>query len=139
MQYSARSANLAKASANWERKSQHLLAEIVKYQTYIEALTAAIKLRALKRGQKEVEQMLESADVDEEDEDDVAISPTDGPGTGAFAMPSPQRPVINAEELQETAVGAEPEEDEDEPEAGPTRLSMVSGTTTDEDVFLDAA
>ncbi|SCZ88711.1 BZ3500_MvSof-1268-A1-R1_Chr2-1g04587 [Microbotryum saponariae] len=62
--YSPRSTNAVKSLANWERKSQYLLAEIVKYQTYIEALSAAIKMRALRRGQKEVDAMLESADDD---------------------------------------------------------------------------
>ncbi|KDE08850.1 hypothetical protein MVLG_00951 [Microbotryum lychnidis-dioicae p1A1 Lamole] len=62
--YSPRSTNAVKSLVNWERKSQYLLAEIVKYQTYIEALSAAIKMRALRRGQKEVDAMLESADDD---------------------------------------------------------------------------
>ena len=133
MQYSARSVNLAKASANWERKSQYLLAEIVKYQTYIEALTSAIKLRALKRGQKEVEQMLD-------DDDEVIVSPTDGPGVGAFAIPSPQRsPHREVESFVESETDADGEAEPAEGEAGPTRLSMLSVTTTDDDVFLDAA
>lgn len=62
LQFSTRSVNMAKAMANWERKSQHLLSETVKYETYIEALSSAVKLRALKRGEKEVEDMLLAAD-----------------------------------------------------------------------------
>lgn len=54
--------NYGKASANWEKKSQHLLSESVKYRTYIDHLERAIRLRALRRGQKEVENMLEAAD-----------------------------------------------------------------------------
>ena len=80
LQYSPRSANGSKAAANWERKSQYLLAEVVKYQTYVVALTSAIKLRGLKRGQKEVEMMLKEADTALDDDEDLAmISPTDGP------------------------------------------------------------
>lgn len=54
--------------ANWTRKAQHLDAERVKYETYVEALSSAIKLRALHNGKKEVERML--ADADEADPDD---------------------------------------------------------------------
>ena len=80
LQYSPRSANGSKAAANWERKSQYLLAEVVKYQTYVDALTSAIKLRGLKRGQKEVEMMLKEADTALDDDEDLAmIPPTDGP------------------------------------------------------------
>jgi hypothetical protein len=40
-QFSPRHPNAAKAMANWERKSQYLLREIVKFRTYIDTLTAA--------------------------------------------------------------------------------------------------
>ncbi|BGP48501.1 hypothetical protein JCM10450v2_004377 [Rhodotorula kratochvilovae] len=62
--FPSRSTTATKALANWERKSQHLLAESVKYRTYVDALAGAVKLRALQRGQKEVARMLESADAD---------------------------------------------------------------------------
>ncbi|BGP02291.1 hypothetical protein RTBOTA2_003978 [Rhodotorula toruloides] len=94
--YSPRSSNASKAQANWERKSKHLLAENVKYNTYIDALTSAIKLRALQRGKKEVEAMLESADADADDEDELiaSLSPSDGPTspavTATSAPPSPE-------------------------------------------------
>ncbi|CCC09507.1 unnamed protein product [Sordaria macrospora k-hell] len=39
--FSPRSVNAVKAMTNWERKSQHLLNEIVKYNTYIECLREA--------------------------------------------------------------------------------------------------
>lgn len=96
-QYSPRSANGSKAAANWERKSQHLLAEVVKYQTYIDILTIAIKLRGLKRGQKEVEMMLREADTALDDDEDLAmISPTDGPRAPLFAVPSSPSPPLPA-------------------------------------------
>ncbi len=53
--YSPRGANYAKALANWEKKSNHLLQELVKYQCYIESLKNAARLRAEKRGQKMLE------------------------------------------------------------------------------------
>lgn len=96
-QYSPRSANLNKASANWERKSQHLLTEIVKYQTYADNLAAAMRLRANRRDEKEMEQMLEAADdVDDESSgirlvedlvEDPATTPPHDEGTlGLFGL-----------------------------------------------------
>lgn len=41
MQFSPRHPNAGKAMANWERKSQYLLREIVKFRTYIDTLTLA--------------------------------------------------------------------------------------------------
>lgn len=95
--YSPRSANLNKASANWERKSQHLLTEIVKYQTYADNLAAAMRLRANRRDEKEMEQMLEAADdVDDESSgirlvedlvEDPATTPPHDEGTlGLFGL-----------------------------------------------------
>jgi protein-disulfide isomerase len=40
-QFSPRHPNAARAMANWERKSQYLLREIVKFRTYIDTLTSA--------------------------------------------------------------------------------------------------
>ncbi|KDN47537.1 hypothetical protein K437DRAFT_267827 [Tilletiaria anomala UBC 951] len=57
--YSPRGANYGKALANWERKSNHLLQELVKYQCYAESLRNAVRLRAEKRSQK----LLERADI----------------------------------------------------------------------------
>ncbi|KAK3487211.1 hypothetical protein B0T13DRAFT_539738 [Neurospora crassa] len=39
--FSPRSVNAAKAMTNWEKKSQHLLNEIVKYRTYVDSLREA--------------------------------------------------------------------------------------------------
>lgn len=41
-----------KAQSNWEKKSQYLLTEIVKYDSYIDSLQAAMSLRLKKRGEK---------------------------------------------------------------------------------------
>ncbi|KAK4612205.1 PH and SEC7 domain-containing protein [Fulvia fulva] len=43
--FSPRHPNFQKAMANWQRKSDHLLREIVKFRTYIDSLTAAQKAK----------------------------------------------------------------------------------------------
>ncbi|KAK3896940.1 hypothetical protein C8A05DRAFT_48241 [Staphylotrichum tortipilum] len=43
--FSPRSANAGKAMANWERKSEYLLREIVKFRTYVESLKEAERRR----------------------------------------------------------------------------------------------
>ncbi|KAM0753008.1 hypothetical protein T439DRAFT_378754 [Meredithblackwellia eburnea MCA 4105] len=119
--YSSRSLNLAKASANWERKSQHLLSEIVKYQTYIDQLERSIRLRALRRGQKEVENMLEAADDVDSPLDEEA------PALEADAEPDPQ----NIERMST-----------DTPEKGRRRLAGISSTSStgeSHDEYYDVA
>jgi hypothetical protein len=44
-QYSPRHANYSRSLANWQRKSDYLLREIVKFQTYADSLTVAQKAR----------------------------------------------------------------------------------------------
>ncbi|KAJ7594136.1 signal peptide peptidase-domain-containing protein [Mycena floridula] len=56
--YPPRSTNAAKAQTNWEKKSQYLLTEIVKYDSYIDSLQAAMTLRLKKRGEKALERAL---------------------------------------------------------------------------------
>ncbi|KAJ7084372.1 hypothetical protein B0H15DRAFT_393041 [Mycena belliarum] len=56
--YQPRSANALKSLSNWERKSQYLLTEIVKYDSYIDSLQAAMSLRLKKRGEKALERAL---------------------------------------------------------------------------------
>lgn len=92
--------------------------------------------------------MLESADVD----DDVVISPTDGPGEGAFALPSTGASA-EVEEYDgsdsgtEQEIGAEEEPTEEKTRRAstlkgrPANLSLASvasGGTSGDDVFLDA-
>ncbi|KAJ3896245.1 hypothetical protein GG344DRAFT_36990 [Lentinula edodes] len=50
--YQPRTSNAVKAMSNWEKKSQYLLTEIVKYDSYIDSLQAAMSLRLKKRGEK---------------------------------------------------------------------------------------
>jgi len=44
-QYSPRHANYARAMTNWQRKSEYLLRESVKFRTYIDSLSAAQKAK----------------------------------------------------------------------------------------------
>ncbi|KAA1471675.1 hypothetical protein DENSPDRAFT_837715 [Dentipellis sp. KUC8613] len=60
--YPARSANASKALGNWEKKSQYLLTEIVKYESYIDSLQSAMALRLKKRGEKALERALVGGD-----------------------------------------------------------------------------
>jgi PH and SEC7 domain-containing protein len=43
---------------NWEKRSQYLLTEIVKYESYIDSLQTAMSLRLKKRGEKALEKAL---------------------------------------------------------------------------------
>ncbi|KAF9268675.1 hypothetical protein L218DRAFT_1048266 [Marasmius fiardii PR-910] len=60
--YQPRSNNAVKAQSNWEKKSQYLLTEIVKYDSYIDSLQAAMSLRLKKRGEKALERALNGRD-----------------------------------------------------------------------------
>ncbi|KAL5528345.1 hypothetical protein ACEPAF_7481 [Sanghuangporus sanghuang] len=63
--YTPRSTNANRAMANWERKSQYLLSEIVKYDSYVDSLKAAMNLRLKKRGEKVLEKALEKMNPDD--------------------------------------------------------------------------
>ncbi len=53
--FSPRHPNAAKAMANWEKKSSHLLREIVKFRTYIDALTQAQTMKDRIYAEREAE------------------------------------------------------------------------------------
>ncbi|KAL5523862.1 hypothetical protein ACEPAG_8035 [Sanghuangporus baumii] len=63
--YTPRSTNANRAMANWERKSQYLLSEIVKYDSYVDSLKAAMNLRLKKRGEKALEKALDKMNPDD--------------------------------------------------------------------------
>jgi hypothetical protein len=63
-QFSPRHPNAARAMANWERKSQYLLREIVKFRTYIDTLTAAQVQKQKIYAEREALEALEDADDD---------------------------------------------------------------------------
>jgi len=71
--YQPRSSNAAKALSNWEKKSQYLLTEIVKYESYIDSLQAAMSLRLKKRGEKALERALVVASPTEEESPETAV------------------------------------------------------------------
>jgi len=52
---------------NWERKSQYLLTEIVKYDSYVDSLKAAMSLRLKRRGDKALERALVVADPEDDE------------------------------------------------------------------------
>ncbi|EJT97361.1 hypothetical protein DACRYDRAFT_97186 [Dacryopinax primogenitus] len=56
--YTPRSTLYARALANWEKKSQYLLSEVVKYTSYVESLRNAMLLRLKKQGEKAMERAL---------------------------------------------------------------------------------
>ncbi|GAC99289.1 hypothetical protein PHSY_006890 [Pseudozyma hubeiensis SY62] len=60
--YSPKGNNHAKALANWERKSNWLLQELVKYQSYVESLRKSADAKAERRGKREVEEMVRAGD-----------------------------------------------------------------------------
>ncbi|KDQ57605.1 hypothetical protein JAAARDRAFT_78710 [Jaapia argillacea MUCL 33604] len=64
--YQSRSTNSQKATSNWEKKSSHLLTEIVKYESYIDSLQRAMALRLKKRGEKVLERALHNDTATEE-------------------------------------------------------------------------
>ncbi|KAM6502301.1 hypothetical protein JOM56_002278 [Amanita muscaria] len=57
--YQPRTATALKAQSNWEKKSQYILTEIVKYESYIDSLQSAMSLRLKKRGEKALERALD--------------------------------------------------------------------------------
>lgn len=66
VQYEHRSANGIRAQSNWEKKSQYLLTEIVKYESYIDSLQSGMNLRLKKRGEKALERALGGVVPDED-------------------------------------------------------------------------
>ncbi|QRV96655.1 Sec7 guanine nucleotide exchange factor [Ceratobasidium sp. AG-Ba] len=80
--YSARSANANKASNNWERRSQYLLSEIVKYDSYVESLRSAMSQRLKRRGEKALERALGVSSPDEEELEGVVYGAPSITGTG---------------------------------------------------------
>lgn len=101
LQYTPRSSNYHKAQANWERRSQHLLTELVKYKTYAESLRTAMAMRLKKRGEKALERALGAVSADS----DVAL------GKGKPLPEDPTTPVIGQRRHRREV--AEDEEDDD--------------------------
>jgi hypothetical protein len=69
--------------ANWERKSQYLLREIVKFRTYIDTLTAAQVQKQKIYAEREALEALEDAD-----ENGSAGTEIDGARVASDAIPA---------------------------------------------------
>ncbi|KAF8315922.1 SEC7-like protein [Clavulina sp. PMI_390] len=82
--FAAKSNNSTKAMNNWEQKSQYLLSELVKYQSYVDSLREGMNLRLKRRGDRALERALrEPKDEDE----DVALKPTPSSSTAKSTAP----------------------------------------------------
>jgi PH/SEC7 domain-containing protein len=78
LQYRPGSALANKAENNWQRKSQFLLTELVKYKTYVDALQSAIALRIKRQGEKVLERTLHRTE-----RESARTGEKSGPGTGS--------------------------------------------------------
>lgn len=76
--------------ANWERKSQYLLREIVKFRTYIDTLTAAQVQKQKIYAERDAQEQLEAGAVDadgaEDDGAKDAVTPKPAPKQPAFLL-----------------------------------------------------
>ncbi|CAE6387921.1 unnamed protein product [Rhizoctonia solani] len=83
--YIPRSANAVKASSNWERRSQYLLSEIVKYDSYVDSLRSAMSQRLKRRGEKALERALVVSRPDEDDLEGLIFAAPSITGSGPTA------------------------------------------------------
>ncbi|KAK1753542.1 Cytohesin-4 [Echria macrotheca] len=83
--FTPRGGNAAKAMANWERKSEYLLREIVKFRTYVDCLAAAEgrrrevyaereRARRAARGEEEEDELEDGVEGDGEGERDGEVT-----------------------------------------------------------------
>ncbi|KAF9005374.1 hypothetical protein BDZ89DRAFT_1168897 [Hymenopellis radicata] len=109
--YQPRTTNWVKAQSNFEKKSQYLLTEIVKYDLYIDSLQAAMTLRLKKRGEKALERALNGGNSPEESAskwkgpNEATIEEDDEPST-----PGPEHLTLKAHR-RELASGGDEEDD----------------------------
>ncbi|KAG7091050.1 hypothetical protein E1B28_010109 [Marasmius oreades] len=99
--YQPRSNSAVKAQSNWEKKSQYLLTEIVKYDSYIDSLQAAMSLRLKRRGEKALEMALNG---DSKDAKRKRKSPDEDTIHEKSVPPDPP-PTISLMHKRETAQG----------------------------------
>jgi len=69
--FTPRGSNATKAMANWERKSEHLLREIVKFRTYVDSLAAADLRRTEIYAERETARRAARGEVEGEGEVDA--------------------------------------------------------------------
>lgn len=75
--------------ANWERKSQYLLREIVKFRTYIDTLTAA------QIQKQKIYAEREALEEKEQDMDGAVVQSVKAIEDGAKAAPAASEPTMN--------------------------------------------
>ncbi|KAF2129773.1 Sec7 domain-containing protein [Dothidotthia symphoricarpi CBS 119687] len=90
--FSPRHPNAARAMANWERKSQYLLREIVKFRTYIDTLTMAQTQKQKIYAEREA---LEEKEKELEANGDAARSLHPNEVDGATEVPATSEPVTS--------------------------------------------
>ena len=126
-QYSPRSQNHKKAQDNWERKAKHLSSEVVKFSTYIDALTHGIELKQTQVDKCAYDSVLADADAVEDAEAGVDEF------LGTAAIPG--------------GYSLTPNEDSDEPEQEAVqtldtrwrkRSTVHSTSTTEAEDYFDA-
>ncbi|KAH9895124.1 hypothetical protein C8Q73DRAFT_759487 [Cubamyces lactineus] len=121
--YPSRSSNAQKAMSNWEKKSQYLLTEIVKYESYIDSLQSAMSLRLKKRGEKALEKALVVSSPSPDDSaavkgrwkgqpDQETIEESEEPPPSAGLRPSP----VHQHRREVAEVDRDDEDDEDDEE-----------------------
>ncbi|KAF7565419.1 SEC7 domain protein [Pyrenophora tritici-repentis] len=92
--FSPRHPNAAKAMANWERKSQYLLREIVKFRTYIDTLSTAQAAKQKIYAEREAREK-EMEDSDRGAETDTSAKFTEDDGAQEASEPPASQPMPN--------------------------------------------
>ncbi|CAG5148359.1 uncharacterized protein ALTATR162_LOCUS2189 [Alternaria atra] len=91
--FSPRHPNAQKAMANWERKSQYLLREIVKFRTYIDTLATAQVQKQKIYAEREAREQQELGDA--EKDADVTMKATEDDGANEASEPAPSKTMPN--------------------------------------------
>jgi hypothetical protein len=79
--------------ANWERKSQYLLREIVKFRTYIDTLATAQVQKQNIYAEREAREQQELGDA--EKDADVTMKATEDDGANEASEPAPSKTMPN--------------------------------------------
>ncbi|KAI4955541.1 hypothetical protein J4E91_001402 [Alternaria rosae] len=90
--FSPRHPNAQKAMANWERKSQYLLREIVKFRTYIDTLATAQAQKQKIYAEREAREQQELGDAEKEAEASAKTTEDDGAIQASEPAPSKTMP-----------------------------------------------
>ncbi|KAI4633464.1 hypothetical protein J4E80_000830 [Alternaria sp. BMP 0032] len=91
--FSPRHPNAQKAMANWERKSQYLLREIVKFRTYIDTLATAQAQKQKIYAEREAREQQELEEAEKEAE--ASAKNTEDDGAIQASEPAPSKTIPN--------------------------------------------